>query len=207
MNTLKKDWNPKNWSLYHVLEVIKCLLIVPFPESSLNEEAGKLFMENYQEYFKIAKLYANIHSIENKAKSIITNNLKANEICLFDLHESENKRVILSNDHTIINENNILIQKNTNESEKCLGKKLSRHLPMTNTINELIQSENNLVQRFENKESKTNLRTFELLRKNSTQLINSKEALNVFNTNITCIDEFDNKNEKKEDIKKWISRI
>ena len=47
VNTLKKDWNPQAWSLFHIFEVIKCLLIVPFPESSLNEEAGKLFMENY----------------------------------------------------------------------------------------------------------------------------------------------------------------
>lgn len=28
-------------------QVIKCLLIVPFPESALNEEAGKMFMEDY----------------------------------------------------------------------------------------------------------------------------------------------------------------
>lgn len=41
VNTLKKDWNPSNWSLSHIFEVIKCLLIVPFPESSLNEEAGR----------------------------------------------------------------------------------------------------------------------------------------------------------------------
>jgi ubiquitin-conjugating enzyme E2 S len=41
VNTLKKDWNPAQWSLSHIFEVIKCLLIVPFPESSLNEEAGR----------------------------------------------------------------------------------------------------------------------------------------------------------------------
>jgi ubiquitin-protein ligase len=41
VNTLKKDWNPAKWSLLNILEVIKCLLIVPFPESSLNEEAGR----------------------------------------------------------------------------------------------------------------------------------------------------------------------
>jgi ubiquitin-conjugating enzyme E2 S len=57
VNTLKRDWNPLQWSIKHIFEVdntflisikvIKCLLIVPFPESSLNEEAGKIFMENY----------------------------------------------------------------------------------------------------------------------------------------------------------------
>ena len=47
VNTLKKDWSPTSWSLKHIFEVIKCLLIVPFPESSLNEEAGRQFMEDY----------------------------------------------------------------------------------------------------------------------------------------------------------------
>jgi ubiquitin-conjugating enzyme E2 S len=37
VNTLKKDWNPASWSLSHIFEVVKCLLIVPFPESSLND--------------------------------------------------------------------------------------------------------------------------------------------------------------------------
>ena len=63
VNTLKRDWNPKQWSLYNLFEVIKCLLIVPFPQSSLNEEAGKMFMDNYDEYFRVAlkrKLYKKI---------------------------------------------------------------------------------------------------------------------------------------------------
>jgi ubiquitin-conjugating enzyme E2 S len=60
VNTLKKDWAP-TVTLSHVLEVIRCLLIVPFPESSLNDEAGKLFMESYDEYARRAKLMANIH--------------------------------------------------------------------------------------------------------------------------------------------------
>jgi ubiquitin-protein ligase len=41
VNTLKKDWNEKV-TLCHILAVIRCLLIVPFPESSLNDEAGKV---------------------------------------------------------------------------------------------------------------------------------------------------------------------
>ena len=59
---MKRDWNPKQWSLYNLFEVIKCLLIVPFPQSSLNEEAGKMFMENYDEYFKVAKMLTEIHA-------------------------------------------------------------------------------------------------------------------------------------------------
>lgn len=60
VNTLKKDWT-SDTTFSHVLSVIRCLLIVPFPESSLNDEAGKLFMESYQEYAKRAKLMADIH--------------------------------------------------------------------------------------------------------------------------------------------------
>jgi ubiquitin-conjugating enzyme E2 S len=60
VNTLKKDWNP-SVTMSHVLSVIRCLLIVPFPESSLNDEAGKLFMESYEEYARRAKLMANVH--------------------------------------------------------------------------------------------------------------------------------------------------
>jgi ubiquitin-conjugating enzyme E2 S len=60
VNTLKKDWT-SDTTLRHVLSVIRCLLIVPFPESSLNDEAGKLFMESYQEYAKRARLMADIH--------------------------------------------------------------------------------------------------------------------------------------------------
>lgn len=37
VNTLKKDWTAST-TISHVLSVIRCLLIVPFPESSLNDE-------------------------------------------------------------------------------------------------------------------------------------------------------------------------
>jgi ubiquitin-conjugating enzyme E2 S len=60
VNTLKKDWTPDT-SFSHVLSVIRCLLIYPFPESSLNDEAGKLFMESYDEYSKRALLMADVH--------------------------------------------------------------------------------------------------------------------------------------------------
>lgn len=61
VNTLKRDWDPNN-TLAHVLQVIRCLLIVPFPESSLNETAGKLFMEDYDEFLARAKLMTDIHA-------------------------------------------------------------------------------------------------------------------------------------------------
>ena len=50
-------------------QVIKCLLIVPFPESALNEEAGKMFMEDYDEYFKYARLITELHAKPKELKA------------------------------------------------------------------------------------------------------------------------------------------
>lgn len=61
VNTLKKDWQPAH-GLRHVLMVIRCLLIEPFPESALNEEAAKLMLEEYDEYFRRAKMFTGIHA-------------------------------------------------------------------------------------------------------------------------------------------------
>lgn len=62
VNTLKRDWN-SDVTLKHVLQVIRCLLIIPFPESALNEEAGKLFMESYDEFAARARLMTEVHAI------------------------------------------------------------------------------------------------------------------------------------------------
>ncbi|XP_044960706.1 ubiquitin-conjugating enzyme E2 22-like [Hordeum vulgare subsp. vulgare] len=69
VNTLKKDWNP-SLGLRHVLLVVRCLLIEPFPESALNEQAGKLLLENYQEYARHARLYTSIHALRPKNGAI-----------------------------------------------------------------------------------------------------------------------------------------
>mmetsp|Transcript_23156 Transcript_23156/g.47586 ORF Transcript_23156/g.47586 Transcript_23156/m.47586 type:complete len:348 (+) Transcript_23156:312-1355(+) len=69
VNTLKKDWTPTT-SLSHVLTVIRCLLIVPFPESSLNDEAGKNFMESYDEYARRAKLLAGVHGLKSWSSDV-----------------------------------------------------------------------------------------------------------------------------------------
>jgi ubiquitin-conjugating enzyme E2 S len=61
VNTLKKDWK-EDLGFRHLLLTVKCLLIVPNPESALNEEAGRLLLENYEEYFRHAKLLTGIHA-------------------------------------------------------------------------------------------------------------------------------------------------
>jgi len=61
VNTLKKDWQSSH-GIAHVLQVVRCLMINPFPESALNEEAGKDFMEDYDEYCKKARMYTEVHA-------------------------------------------------------------------------------------------------------------------------------------------------
>lgn len=68
VNTLKKDWNPKEWNISNIFAVVKCLLINPFPESSLNDDAGRLFMENYDEFCWMAKLMTSIHASKKLVK-------------------------------------------------------------------------------------------------------------------------------------------
>uniref|UniRef100_A0A0D9WSV5 UBC core domain-containing protein n=1 Tax=Leersia perrieri TaxID=77586 RepID=A0A0D9WSV5_9ORYZ len=92
VNTLKKDWNP-TLGLRHVLlfklkceslsyrftklshfltmikSVVRCLLIEPFPESALNEQSGKLLLENYDEYARHARLSTSIHALKPKNKT------------------------------------------------------------------------------------------------------------------------------------------
>lgn len=65
VNTLKKDWK-SDLGIKHVLLTIKCLLIIPNPESALNEEAGKLLLEQYGDYCSRAKLYTEIHARSEK---------------------------------------------------------------------------------------------------------------------------------------------
>jgi ubiquitin-conjugating enzyme E2 S len=65
VNVLKKDWKP-DLGIQHVLLVIRCLLIQPFAESALNEEAGRLLLEDYAAFFKQAQLMTQVHAVPLK---------------------------------------------------------------------------------------------------------------------------------------------
>lgn len=71
VNTLKKDWKP-DLGLKHILLTVKCLLIVPNPESALNEEAGKLLLERYDDYARRAKMMTEIHAQVSFAIFVLT---------------------------------------------------------------------------------------------------------------------------------------
>ncbi|KAM0904583.1 hypothetical protein ACQ4PT_017910 [Festuca glaucescens] len=91
VNTLKKDWSP-SLGLRHVLLVVRCLLIEPFPESALNEQAGKMLLENYEEYARLARLYTGIHAHKHKNKS------KTGAICqsTSSLNVGQSNKTVLS---------------------------------------------------------------------------------------------------------------
>jgi len=44
-------------------QTVKCLLIVPNAESALNEEAGKLLLEHYEDYSQRARMMTEIHAL------------------------------------------------------------------------------------------------------------------------------------------------
>eukprot|EP00163_Fabomonas_tropica_P021010 TRINITY_DN3695_c0_g2_i5.p1 TRINITY_DN3695_c0_g2~~TRINITY_DN3695_c0_g2_i5.p1 ORF type:complete len:228 (-),score=46.33 TRINITY_DN3695_c0_g2_i5:495-1115(-) len=75
VNTLKRDWKPDH-GIKHIFQVIRCLLIIPFPESALNEEAGKL-MQDYPEYERRARLMTSIHAMPAE-ENVETANSKNN---------------------------------------------------------------------------------------------------------------------------------
>ncbi|KAL5637435.1 hypothetical protein ACGC1H_004007 [Rhizoctonia solani] len=62
VNTLKKDWKA-TYGLGHVLVTIKCLLIVPNAESALDEEAGKLLLEDWDEFCARARMWCSVHAM------------------------------------------------------------------------------------------------------------------------------------------------
>jgi ubiquitin-conjugating enzyme E2 S len=77
VDTLKKGWR-KDYGVGHVLTVIKCLLIVPNPDSALDEEAGKQLNEDYDGYCKYAKLITGIHATPKVGRERLLFVLRAN---------------------------------------------------------------------------------------------------------------------------------
>ncbi|KAG9508721.1 Ubiquitin-conjugating enzyme E2 S, partial [Fragariocoptes setiger] len=71
VNTLKKDWN-KDLGLKHIFVTIKCLLIAPNAESALNMDAGRLLLEDYEDYARRARMMTEIHAPKSKTCSANT---------------------------------------------------------------------------------------------------------------------------------------
>jgi len=95
VNTLKKDWKA-DLGIKHILLTVKCLLIYPNPESALNEEAGRLLLEKYDDYFKHAKLMTGIHAIKGSLIAVVTNTTTTTTTSTLD-NENENENSKMDN--------------------------------------------------------------------------------------------------------------
>lgn len=113
VNTLKRDWKPEH-TMKHCLAVIRCLLLEPFPESSLNEVAGKLFMESYEEYCKRARLHTDVHGRSHSIVAGGVNNNKTVSSSSFNLEQREETRVLQNASHNTSGNNPIGIRTTNN---------------------------------------------------------------------------------------------
>ncbi|KAF9118676.1 hypothetical protein BGW39_000962 [Mortierella sp. 14UC] len=100
VSTLKKDWK-KTLGLKNILLVVKCLLIVPNPESALNEEAGRLLLERYCDYAQRARLWTSIHAL-SAGKDIFTPLKRAGAVAQDGSRESGTPSSSSSSSSTII---------------------------------------------------------------------------------------------------------
>lgn len=224
VNTLKRDWNPRQWSLYNLFEVIKCLLIVPFPESSLNEEAGKIFMENYEEYCNIAKIYTNVHAmkkIEHMAlnpSELIQDNVKPfqniimkNQTNPLVQNPNINSDQNLTMNFRRVNNDKMDIEE---EEKRESHNNFSNGLRRAQTINfgaiNQFTSKNNLLSNFNNRVEKNNfekpkLGSLPFMRSNSLKTNQNQNQFFRCNSNILNNDP--GKQSTNDEINKWLMRI
>jgi hypothetical protein len=227
-------------------------LIVPFPESSLNEEAGKLFMEDYEKYFKIASIYTNVHAVTtqqsekseyNVDQLSSSNSFIKNDIKMVDNSTSNNffnnkseinnsaysqveKGLSTPNNFSNVqNDNymnyNILRHPKSVNLKSSQSSNINRNAFIENTFpRKLTQIDNNIeLNRTEYKSyQKPNISSLPFMKRanfNSSGLnSNLENENNSFNipTNVNNLNSGNfNMNQtprsKKDEIKKWLSRI
>lgn len=210
VNTLKKDWNPKQWSLYNLFEVIKCLLIIPFPESSLNEEAGKVFMENYEEYCKIARIYTNIHAMKKNdiamEESTSLNNAESNSNNIQSMFENS------------AHKNNNINNNDDVEMEDATKIKINRSrtmvMPQPTNLFGFVQRTNSNVFNMNNdmgleiiQEKPIMLGSLPFMRSNSLRMSSNNLVNRPMRTNSSYTVADQTKRSSKEEINKWLMRI
>ena len=209
VNTLKKDWNPKQWSLYNLFEVIKCLLIIPFPESSLNEEAGKVFMENYEEYCKIARIYTNIHAMKKNdiamEESTSLNNAESN---------SNIQSMFENSAHKNNNNNNNDDVEMEDETRIKINRSRTMVMPEPTNLFGFVQRTNSNVFNMNNdmgleiiQEKPIMLGSLPFIRSNSLRMSSNNLVNRPMRTNSSYAVAEQTKRSSKEEINKWLMRI
>ena len=84
----------------HILLTVKCLLIVPNPESALNEEAGKLLLEHYDDYCARAKLYTDIHAKPSESSTSSTKTLSNSSVASSNIQHNSEKSSSENSEHS-----------------------------------------------------------------------------------------------------------
>lgn len=121
VDTLKRGWNPKKVDLVEILQTIRCLLIQPNPESALNEEAGKLLLQQEEEetatgseFEKKVRVMTRVHAIQRKdivrwviGHSESEEKSKSQPTVIFSSHTLEKPKAQLNEEQPKINNNNI----------------------------------------------------------------------------------------------------
>ncbi|RTG89428.1 ubiquitin-conjugating enzyme E2 S [Schistosoma bovis] len=111
VNTLKKDWK-SNLGLRHILLTIRCLLIEPNPESALNEEAGKLLLEDYSEFVAEARLLTEVHAYWHVREQAKVSSQK--------MHQDDHASVDMSGNSTDARTHSKVTQRNNSSFRKAL---------------------------------------------------------------------------------------
>lgn len=67
--TLKKEWNSSN-TLETIYIVIRCLLVIPNPDSALHSEAAHKFQFDNENFVKRAKLFTEVHAMPIRTRTL-----------------------------------------------------------------------------------------------------------------------------------------
>lgn len=87
------------------------MLIQPNPESALNEEAGKMLLEEYDEYFKRAKMLTDIYAKDGDENLCIN----TNELAKRDKSSTSNNKIFSAHSSS---SNKMSLGKNTTNYSK-----------------------------------------------------------------------------------------
>ena len=117
-----------------MFQTVKCLLIVPNAESALNEEAGKLLLDRYDDYSERAKMMTEIHAqVRNESFFLFSNQkivdpyikIFSNEKCAlkFQFNRKGNSKLGFENGSTLSEVGGPLPKKHAGDKKLTAEKK------------------------------------------------------------------------------------
>lgn len=135
VNTLKKDWK-QDLGIKHILLTIKCLLIVPNPESALNEEAGKMILDQYEDYCKRAKMMTEIHA--PRAKYFSDEKASSSTSVVSSIGNSINNNTLFDKTASSSTSSNVAMSLGTGSQKQALDGICCSEEPVSKRLNSLL---------------------------------------------------------------------